>query len=153
MRLSTAAPALPSASHRMKHCLHRSARCTGQNLYADSALATYGTDCSRPSPSLWHHLLHRTTVEAKPGDGAPKLFGVYKLGRAEARLATGQGLTSDIKESLDPVFTQILGVTSNADEPTRTQDAQTTDAANIRPIRLGAYHRETTWCCKKHSRA
>eukprot|EP00965_Chrysotila_dentata_P045264 1503953-Pleurochrysis_carterae.AAC.1 len=47
--------------------------------------------------------------EAKPGDGAPKLFGAYTLGRAEARLATGQKLTSDTKESPDSVFTQILG--------------------------------------------
>eukprot|EP00965_Chrysotila_dentata_P258172 6213128-Pleurochrysis_carterae.AAC.2 len=83
------------------------------------------------SNALWHHLLHRTTAKAKPGDGAPKIFGAYKLGRAKARLATGQGLSSDIKESLvlDPVLKQILGVTSNADEPTENRDAQTTDAA------------------------
>eukprot|EP00965_Chrysotila_dentata_P119841 3963037-Pleurochrysis_carterae.AAC.1 len=77
--------------------------------------------------ALWHHLLHRTTTEAKPGDEAPKILGAYKLGRAEARLATGQGLTSDIRESLDPVFMQILGVTSNADAPTKYRDAQTTE--------------------------
>eukprot|EP00965_Chrysotila_dentata_P156799 5180897-Pleurochrysis_carterae.AAC.4 len=79
--------------------------------------------------ALWHHLLHRSTAEAKPGDGAPKLLGAYKLGRAEARLATGQRLTSDTKESLDSVFTQILGVAHNAGEPTKARDAQTTDAA------------------------
>eukprot|EP00965_Chrysotila_dentata_P182454 6024479-Pleurochrysis_carterae.AAC.1 len=79
--------------------------------------------------ALWHHLLHHTTAEVKPGDGASKLFGAYKLGRAEARLATGQKLTSDTKESLDSVFTQILGVARSADEPTRTRDAQATDSA------------------------
>eukprot|EP00965_Chrysotila_dentata_P181920 6006758-Pleurochrysis_carterae.AAC.1 len=30
--------------------------------------------------------------------------------------------------SLNPLFTQILGATSNADEPTRAQDTQTTDS-------------------------
>eukprot|EP00965_Chrysotila_dentata_P218866 6190812-Pleurochrysis_carterae.AAC.2 len=79
--------------------------------------------------ALWHYLLHRRTAEAKPGDGAPKLFDAYKLGRAEARLATGQRLTSDTKESLDSVFMQILGVTRDADESTRARDAQTTDSA------------------------
>eukprot|EP00965_Chrysotila_dentata_P110047 3636318-Pleurochrysis_carterae.AAC.1 len=32
IRLSTITPAFPSASHHTKHCVHRSARCTGQNL-------------------------------------------------------------------------------------------------------------------------
>eukprot|EP00965_Chrysotila_dentata_P018340 610285-Pleurochrysis_carterae.AAC.1 len=52
MRLSTTTPALPSSSHHTKHCVHRSALCTGQNLYADSASTTYGTAFSFPSPSL-----------------------------------------------------------------------------------------------------
>eukprot|EP00965_Chrysotila_dentata_P120804 3995525-Pleurochrysis_carterae.AAC.1 len=86
--------------------------------------------------ALWHHLLHRATAEAKPGDGALKLFGAYKLGRAEARLATGQRLTSEPKESLDSVFTQILGVARNSDEPTRARDVQTTNEATaLNPIR------------------
>eukprot|EP00965_Chrysotila_dentata_P132030 4364756-Pleurochrysis_carterae.AAC.1 len=41
----------------------------------------------------WNDLkINRTTAEAKPGDGAPRLFGAYKLVRTEARLATGKRL-------------------------------------------------------------
>eukprot|EP00965_Chrysotila_dentata_P150177 4960320-Pleurochrysis_carterae.AAC.1 len=75
--------------------------------------------------ALWHHLLHRVTTGTKPGDGAPKLLGAYKLGRAEARLATGQRLMSEPKESLNSVFTQILGASHNTEEPTMTRDTQT----------------------------
>eukprot|EP00965_Chrysotila_dentata_P039825 1323095-Pleurochrysis_carterae.AAC.1 len=39
--MSITTPALPSLSHRTKHCNHHSALCTGQNLYADSASTTY----------------------------------------------------------------------------------------------------------------
>eukprot|EP00965_Chrysotila_dentata_P036901 1227879-Pleurochrysis_carterae.AAC.1 len=52
MRLSITTPARPSVPHHTKHCVHRSARWTGQNLYADSASATYGAARVRgPSPS------------------------------------------------------------------------------------------------------
>eukprot|EP00965_Chrysotila_dentata_P242547 6204927-Pleurochrysis_carterae.AAC.1 len=70
--------------------------------------------------ALWHYLLNCATTGAKPGDGAPKLLGAYKLGRADARLATKQSLMSEPKESLNSVFTQILGVSYNADKPTTT---------------------------------
>eukprot|EP00965_Chrysotila_dentata_P076147 2515409-Pleurochrysis_carterae.AAC.2 len=39
--MSNTTPARPSRSHHTKHCIHHSALCRGQNLYADSASTTY----------------------------------------------------------------------------------------------------------------
>eukprot|EP00965_Chrysotila_dentata_P043554 1448169-Pleurochrysis_carterae.AAC.1 len=103
--------------------------------------------------ALWHHLLHRTTAEAKPGDGAPKLSGAYKLGRAEARLATGQRLTSGTKESLDSVFTHILGVIPATLTNRRGLETRRPRTQQRRQTGSGARHRETMWCCKRLSRA
>eukprot|EP00965_Chrysotila_dentata_P083157 2742789-Pleurochrysis_carterae.AAC.1 len=50
MRMSTTTQARPPVSHHTKHCVHQSARCTGQNLYADSASATQATARVRRSP-------------------------------------------------------------------------------------------------------
>eukprot|EP00965_Chrysotila_dentata_P144842 4784014-Pleurochrysis_carterae.AAC.1 len=47
MRRSTTTPARPSPSHHRKHWVHQSARCTGQNRYADSASTTYRAASSR----------------------------------------------------------------------------------------------------------
>eukprot|EP00965_Chrysotila_dentata_P081533 2691896-Pleurochrysis_carterae.AAC.1 len=45
-RRSTTTTALPSGPHHTKHCSQQSACWIGQNLYADSASATYATGFS-----------------------------------------------------------------------------------------------------------
>eukprot|EP00965_Chrysotila_dentata_P054699 1815836-Pleurochrysis_carterae.AAC.1 len=52
MRRSTITAALPSPSHQRKHCIHKSARCPGQNRYADFASTTYSAALGCGSPGL-----------------------------------------------------------------------------------------------------
>eukprot|EP00965_Chrysotila_dentata_P178521 5895973-Pleurochrysis_carterae.AAC.1 len=63
-RWSTMTPALPRESHQTKHCTHQSARCTGQNRYADSASATHATALARVSPGATSSPLVSTTASA-----------------------------------------------------------------------------------------
>eukprot|EP00965_Chrysotila_dentata_P195501 6177029-Pleurochrysis_carterae.AAC.1 len=51
--------------------------------------------------ALWHHLLHRATTGAKPGDGAPKLLGA-RLQAGPRRSAPRNTLETHVRAKREP---------------------------------------------------
>eukprot|EP00965_Chrysotila_dentata_P028975 963227-Pleurochrysis_carterae.AAC.1 len=99
MRSSTTTAARPSSSHHTKHCSQRSARCTGQNLYADSASATHATARGGRSPACASRRHVSIMAMARPSSCA--------LGSRTTRSATGTAaLTASTPPKLALVVTR-----------------------------------------------